>query len=204
MNKKIVTVFGDSICTGEGVPPHLTWVHKLSQGFPNIIIHNESLNGETTRMALLRMHYNVTSKHNDVLIINYGLNDCNRWQTEHGLPRVSPNSFKANIYEMLTRSEAAGIEDVLIITPHPVPIPKYNSKDLPIYCQNIRDAADEFSSQDHKAVVLVLSVDRCWEDDGIDSKTMLLDDGIHLNDRGHYDYYERIGTILNGMLQCAE
>jgi len=78
--------FGDSICFGQGVSPHFTWVTRLSRALDerlssraDVLTQNPSVNGNTTRMALERMPYDVQSHAPDVLYIQFGLNDCNGW-----------------------------------------------------------------------------------------------------------------------------
>ena len=37
----------------------------------------------------------------EVVIVQFGLNDCNHWDTDHGLPRVSLDAFIANMKRLL-------------------------------------------------------------------------------------------------------
>lgn len=95
--------FGDSISFGQGVSIDLGWVTKLSAKlrikFPqqDITAINSSINGNTTRMALERMPYDIQSHDVDILVIGFGMNDCNYWETDKGVPRVSPLAFEANL-----------------------------------------------------------------------------------------------------------
>jgi lysophospholipase L1-like esterase len=93
----------DSICFGQGVSPHLTGVVRLSaalnaryQHALDIIIQNPSVNGNTTRLALERMPYDIQSHTPHVLFVQCGMNDCNVWQTDKGHPRVSKAAFGAH------------------------------------------------------------------------------------------------------------
>jgi lysophospholipase L1-like esterase len=118
--------FGDSICFGQGVSPYLTWVTRLSQALDKrfspraaILTQNPSVNGNTTRMALERMAYDVQSHAPDVLYIQFGLNDCNGWETDKGYPRVSRDAFAANLGEMVDRGRVFGAKQVILGTNHP-------------------------------------------------------------------------------------
>ena len=62
-----------------------------------IVVANASVNGTTTRQALERMGYEVQSHGVDVLIVQFGMNDCNFWETDRGLPRVSPEAFAGRL-----------------------------------------------------------------------------------------------------------
>src|SRR6516165_6738095 len=86
-----VFFFGDSICFGQGVSPHRIWVTRLSQRLAasisqthDLMVQNPSINGNTTRMALDRMAFDVQAHRPDVLIVQFGLNDCNVWESDQG------------------------------------------------------------------------------------------------------------------------
>ena len=127
-NKSRIRIFffGDSICFGQGVSPHLTWVTRLSRALDerftsrvDILTQNPSVNGHTTRMALERMPYDVQSHSPDVLYIQFGLNDCNGWETDKGCPRVSKDAFAANLAEMVDRGRIFGARQIILGTNHP-------------------------------------------------------------------------------------
>jgi lysophospholipase L1-like esterase len=122
----LIFFFGDSVCFGQGVPPHLTWVTRSSQALDerfssraDIFTQNPSVNGNTTRMALERMPYDVQSHTPDVLYVQFGLNDCNGWETDKGLPRVSRDAFAANLAEIVDRGRIFGAKQVILGTNHP-------------------------------------------------------------------------------------
>src|SRR3989344_2181705 len=103
--------FGDSICSGQGVSVHKTWVTRISQNLENlekkykipITVTNSSINGNTTRQALERIHYDVLSHGVDIILIQFGMNDCNYWSTDKGLPRISKQAFKSNLLEIIEK-----------------------------------------------------------------------------------------------------
>jgi lysophospholipase L1-like esterase len=120
-----VFFFGDSICFGQGVSPHLTWVSRLSaqmtkkfEGRLDLTFQNPSVNGNTTRMALERMAYDVQSHRPDVLIIQFGMNDCNVWETDGGHTRVAPSAFAANLSEIVGRGRLFGAREIILGANH--------------------------------------------------------------------------------------
>jgi len=122
-----VTFFGDSICVGQGVSIYRGWVTRVAGRLDElaaefggeIIVTNSSLNGSTTRQALERMPYDVQSHGVDILIVQFGLNDCNYWQTDAGLPRVSPEGYAANLKEIVRRGIIFGAKKVFLHNNHP-------------------------------------------------------------------------------------
>ena len=128
MKKKIkIAFFGDSVCFGQGISIHKGWVTQLSSyleelGEKNnvyISVENKSINGNTTRLALERMPYDIQNHNYNIIIIQFGMNDCNYWQSDKGLPRVSPQAFEANLNEIINRGINFGAKYIFINTNHP-------------------------------------------------------------------------------------
>ncbi len=123
--------FGDSISFGQGISVDLTWVNKIAQQLhqqykeEKITVINASINGNTTRMALERMPYDIQSHEVDILLVGFGMNDCNYWVTDKGVPRVSLNAFKANMEEIIERAFHFGVKQVVLRTNHPSPRTDY-------------------------------------------------------------------------------
>src|SRR3546814_328317 len=122
-----VTFCGDAICVGQGVSIHSGGVTRSAQSLDRIaeshncevVVTNASVNGNTTRQALERMPYEVQSHGVDILIVQFGLNDCNYWQSDGGLPRVSPAAFAANLKEIVERGRAFGAGRIFLHNNHP-------------------------------------------------------------------------------------
>lgn len=127
MQKIKVFFFGDSICVGQHVSIHKGWVTRTSaslselvwQDSYEVIVANASANGRTTRQALEQMPYEVQSQRPDILIVQFGMNDCNYWQTDHGVPRVSPAAFAANLEEIIMRAFNFGVKKIFLNVNHP-------------------------------------------------------------------------------------
>jgi len=122
-----VVYFGDSITFGQYIDPALRWVTLVSDRLQlqylntgvNLLQLNRSVSGETTRQALERFPADVQAYQPDIVTIQFGLNDCNCWMTDGGLPRVSPAAFRANLEEMIARARAFGARHVILSNNHP-------------------------------------------------------------------------------------
>src|SRR5262245_18623684 len=111
-----IVFFGDSICNGQGLAIHKGWVTRISASLSELpgsrrdelVVVNSSVNGRTTRQALESMPYEVQRPGVDVIIVQFGMNDCNIWETDRGNPRVSPLAFEANVREIIQRAATFG------------------------------------------------------------------------------------------------
>ena len=52
------------------------------------------------------------------MTLQFGLNDCNCWETDRGLPRVSEEAFRANLIEMIERARLFGARSIVLSTNH--------------------------------------------------------------------------------------
>lgn len=96
----LVVAMGDSIAAGQGLPAgeaawpaRITGFDVLARGVP----------GDTTRLALERFPADVQASGAQIVVIAFGHNDANRWETDRGVPRVSPLAFEGNLAEMVKR-----------------------------------------------------------------------------------------------------
>lgn len=201
--------FGDSISFGQFIPPHLIWVNKLSEKLyldnrldkPKIM--NCSVNGNTTRMALERLQYDVGCHGIDIIMIQFGMNDCNYWKTDKGLARVSPRSFEANLHEIIEKCKNFGAKLIFLGTNHPS-TRDYKYDGLPFsyqdknreYNQIIRKVAID-------ANVVLIDNEKHWQmhlNAGANLQDLVLQDEIHLSEKGHELYFEYIYPIYNSQL----
>jgi lysophospholipase L1-like esterase len=211
---------GDSTCVGQGVSIHKGWVPRLSAYVEeisntigaNVIVVNASVNGNTTRQALERMPYEVQSHGADILVMQFGLNDCNHWHTDRGLPRVSLKGFAANLEEIIDRGAKFGARRILLNTNHPT---GRNKEKLPFadctfedcnraYNQIIRDVAAE-----NRQRVWLNDMERVFlEHIGGDSDKLLkllLPDLLHVSLSGHDLYFMTIArAVRRAILELHE
>ena len=115
---------GDSITFGQYLDPAIRWTslveERLLDAFSGVDVRafNRGISGETTRMGLERFPRDVQDLHPDVMTLQFGLNDCNCWQTDRGLPRVSRDAFAANLVEMIDRARTFGARAIILSTNH--------------------------------------------------------------------------------------
>ncbi len=184
--------FGDSIMLGQGVSLHQSWVSRISAAigliaekrYRKIITINASINGDTTRTALERMPFDVQSHGVDIIVIQFGLNDCNCWESDGWLPRVSPDAFKANLNEIIQRAQVFGARKTFLLTNHPV-----NKLSNSVYNKAIRNVSHE-----HPSVELI-DVEINFYNKKL--QDLLLDDGIHPNLKGHDLYFNSLLNIIS-------
>ncbi len=212
-----VFFFGDSICFGQGISLHKGWVPRISarleDGFGDeqnqIMVINSSVNGSTTRQALERMPYEVQSHQPDILIVQFGMNDCNYWETDRGNPRVSPKAFAANLEEIVVRAYAFGTHRVILNTNHPScrddsPMPFTDityQQSNERYNEIIRQVA---KSLGHRVILNDMErVFRIQAPNRDELLKLLLPDKLHLSERGHDLYfttlYPRIVDVVRNL-----
>ncbi|GMQ83165.1 MAG: hypothetical protein BMS9Abin05_2652 [Rhodothermia bacterium] len=210
-----VTFFGDSIFVGQGVSIHSGWVTRIAEYLEGIaekrnrevVVTNASVNGSTTRQALERMPYQIQSHGVDILLVQFGLNDCNYWMTDGGLPRVSADGFAANLTEIMDRGRKFGAKWILLNNNHPT------TRDEDIFPETSKTFED--SNREYNAVVRQIvsdapddvrftDIEAAFESIvGRDRKKLadlLLPDGLHLSLRGHDVYFNAVVDTLEGCL----
>jgi len=172
-------LFGDSITVGEYVSPHQTWAVMLSASVAERYPHWRTIiaarNGDTTRQALERMPFDVQRYERiDLLVIQFGHNDANRWDSDPGCPRVPVYGYRANLDEIVDRGRLLGARE-LLIPPHEVDRPQLKTS-LDMYRWG---CVASFAKGDRFVLPL------------IDPHLHLID-GLHLNEEGHRVYHDAI------------
>ncbi len=124
-----VVFMGDSITEGQYVHHSLRWseivssrlktrfAERLNSERQFYYVHGVS--GENTRQGLERFPRDVQQFRPDLVTLQFGLNDCNCWDTDLGLPRVSEAAYRANLVEMIDRSRRFGAKHIILSTNHP-------------------------------------------------------------------------------------
>ena len=185
-----IVCIGDSVTAGQYLhgphdhrnPPPGVWP-TLIEGHEVIA---RGLSNETSRQILERFPRDVQDLAPDKVVIQCGHNDCNRWPSDRGLPRVSREAFRANLWEMIDRCRALDAEPILCtITP------------------TLKGEGYEMDAQEYSAIVrgvamgaavTVAHTRRAFLATGF--ARLLLDDGIHLNADGHKLYAEVVQACL--------
>lgn len=183
---KIVAI-GDSITFGDGLstPEGNRWTDRLALATGDKVI-NEGVNRDTTRLALERFPGAVQQPRPGVVLIQFGFNDCNFWETDCGLPRVSRKAFRANLHEMISRAEWFGCMPILLST-YPTNKGDRYEHNRVVYDWEIVDEAESSN-------VPLVNLEEVSRPSG--GSSVILADGIHLSNLGH----ARIAALVKDAL----
>ena len=212
MTKELkIVFFGDSICVGQGVAIHNGWVSRISKEVESLgnalgaafVVVNSSVNGDTTRGALERMPYEVQTLGAVIMIVQFGLNDCNYWLTDKGLPRVSAEAFAANLKEITQRGLNFGTQHIFVHTNHPTLRNKERMTHSDITFQESNLAYNilirETVSQLPENVTLIdieAEFENRFSSGKYSLEQLLLPDCLHLSKVGHNVYFDIIKIRL--------
>jgi acyl-CoA thioesterase I len=211
-----ITFFGDSIFVGQGVSIYRGWVSRISEIIDKygdeigqqFLITNASVNGRTTRQALEDMPYSVQSHGVDILVLQFGLNDCNYWATDNGLPRVSIGAFIENLKEIIERGKRFGAKKIFLNNSHPTtlldrtfPETTTNFEDSNrLYSQAIAQLASSLGPDVHFQDIYT-HFKNLISDSSYEMENFLLSDGLHLSVAGHEVYYSLMKPLLISAIQ---
>jgi lysophospholipase L1-like esterase len=202
---------GDSITYGQHIDPAFRWTSLLQSHYEHINLHtaisiqfiNRGISGETTRMGLERFPPDVLKEKPHIMTLQFGLNDCNCWLTDEGLPRVSPNAFRVNIIEMIALARQAGCEHIVLATNHvtlrsrPMLSGERYEDANQRYSQIIRDVATETR-------VTLCDIRKTFETFSPSILNGLLlphPDQLHLSVEGNRMYFETILPCIDACIQ---
>lgn len=209
-----VFFFGDSVCFGQGISLHKGWVPRISARLGElarnagreVIVINASVSGNTTRQALERMPYEVQSHNPEVLMVQFGMNDCNYWETDRGNPRVSPKAFAANLKEIVARAKSFGAKKIFLNTNHPtgrdeLPMPHTNityQQSNEQYNEIIRDVVTDMG----RGVILndMENLFRASAPTREHLLRLLMPDKLHLSEAGHDLYFSTIYRRMDAVI----
>lgn len=210
--------FGDSICVGQGVAIHKTWTARLSRRLAEVVEAqgmelvslNASVNGDTTRMALERMPFDIQARGVDGILVQFGLNDANYWETDRGLPRVSEEAFAANVKEIIARARNVGARLVMLNTNHPTtrdaaPMP-HAAMTYETSNRRYNDIVREVAAADGEGVLLndvhARFAELIGDDPGALAR-LVLEDGLHLSEAGHDAYFEFLAPAASKAVEAT-
>jgi acyl-CoA thioesterase-1 len=201
---------GDSITEGQYVRTELRWTEIISdrlhrkflQSPVNLMLLNEGISGETTRQGLERYARSVQVHQPDIMTLQFGLNDCNCWVTDRGLPRVSLAAYRENLKEMIDRARAFGAREIILSTNHPTLRRKVLLSGESLedgrrrYNDAVRNVADE------KKVTLC-DIEAAFggvSDDELDTLLLPYPDHLHLSPKGHLKYTAAIQPYVEASI----
>jgi len=199
-----ILFLGDSIMNGQNVNLSNSYVSRISLFYSknsdsNILVENISVNGKTTREALIDFPKDVQSSGADILLIQFGLNDLNHWATDKGLPRVNMNSFRYNLEEMVDRARAFGIQKVFLVSNHPI----RKIVDINKAMINLEEFNQKYNAviEDTARVKGTYFIDMHTILSQLNEAEYLQVDGVHPSNRGNQFYYDEVLNRLNRLFK---
>jgi len=170
--QQTVVFLGDSITSGDGVSPEVTFPHRLGAAL-GVPVWNAGISGDTTARALQRLDADVLVHRPRVVVVELGVND----EVDHHRPAAETLAMLRRITRRLAKQGAAV---VLVYTP-------FGTFDHPVYRQGFRDLARR------ERVRLVADFY-----DGIVPRLTV--DGIHPSVDGHALLARRLEPVLRELL----
>ncbi len=210
---QITIVFmGDSITEGQYVHHSLRWTElvtahlrrKFQQDSNDLhFFFNRGVSGETTRQALERFPRDVQNVRPDIMTLQFGLNDCNCWDSDMGLARVSELAYRANLIEMIDRARHFGAKHIIFSTNHPT------LRHKKLVCGESLETLRERYNEIVREVALTTGVTLCDIDkafsrsSGEELRDLLLPepDVLHLSPAGHRFYSQIILEYLEAAIE---
>ena len=208
-----VVYMGDSITAGQYVEPELRWTEIISARLTrkylntavNLLMFTRGVSGETTRQGLERFPADVQSAAPDVMTLQYGLNDCNCWVTDRGLPRVSEPAYRANLVEMVERARSFGARRVILSTNHPTLRHKVLMCGESLetrrmrYNAIVRDVAEQTGAT-------LCDIEQAFAQfvgSSLEEMVMPYPDHLHLSRPGHAHYVDSIYALIESSVSEA-
>jgi acyl-CoA thioesterase-1 len=126
VSAKTIVVLGDSISAGFGIEVQQGWVallqNRLAAQHSPYVISNESISGDTSAGGLARIDDALRRHKPQIVLIELGAND--------GLRGLSPQAMKANLTEMVKRTEKTGAKVLLLAMKIP---PNYGKRYIEMF-----------------------------------------------------------------------
>lgn len=219
MPQALVIVFmGDSITTGQYIDPALRWTSLVgdaivSKYLPTPVNFNmlvRGVSGETTRQGLERFPTDLQQYQPDIVTLQFGLNDCNCWVSDGGLPRVSEAAYRANLIEMVDRSRRCGAGHVFICTNHPTLRHKVllSGESLEQRRRRYNDIVREVAATSGAELCDVEQAFAAFDDRDLAEMLLPYPDHLHLSVAGHRHYANyiqpRIMRAISSLVATGE
>jgi lysophospholipase L1-like esterase len=206
-----IVCMGDSNVVGQFVSPSLRWTSRLENalaekhGQDRIELLNQGLNGETTRGGLERFPVAVQAEEPTIVTLQYGMNDCNCWNSDRGVHRVSLKAFKENLTEMIDRCRLFGAREVILCTNH-----RSFRRGRMVSGESYESANARYSDA-IRDVALVTEVTLCdfraafseFADNQLEPLLLPAPDALHLSEAGHVIYADLLLPHLDAAIAAA-
>jgi lysophospholipase L1-like esterase len=214
-----VVYMGDSITEGQYVHHSVRWTTvvtaSLRKRFESScsdlhFFFNRGVSGETTRQGLERFPRDVQNARPDVVTLQFGLNDCNCWDTDNGLPRVSELAYRANLIEMIERASRFGTRHIIFSTNHPTLRHKILAcgESLETRRKRYNDIVREVASTTKTTLCDIENAFNHFSETELQDMLLSEPDVLHLSARGHRYYAQTIlpflESAMNDVIHRAE
>ncbi|MCD2449598.1 arylesterase [Methylicorpusculum oleiharenae] len=181
---EVIVVLGDSISAGYGIEAGKNWVNLIekkleAEKFPHRVF-NESISGDTSAGGLARIDSALARHKPQWLLLELGAND--------GLRGLTPQQMKANLTEIVLRSQKAGAQVLLLGMRLP---PNYGKRYIDMFYNIYPALAKEFNLS---FVPFIL------EDVALD-KALMQSDRLHPNTAAQPIIAEKIWGYLRPLLK---
>lgn len=214
MSEPIRLVYmGDSITFGQYIDPKDRWSATIDGWLRELRLpmeietFNRGISGETTRQGLERFPADVQDTRPQVMTLQFGLNDCNCWDTDGGLPRVSERAFTANLVEMIERARRFGADEIVLSTNHRT-LKRVRLPSGEIYDdRNARysELTREVAAETGVALCDVWSAFAPLSDEELEPLLLPFPDQLHLSPEGNALYAETIWPFVQAaVLEVAD
>jgi lysophospholipase L1-like esterase len=197
-----IVAFGDSITQGN-VDANGAWPQelqtKLEHCKPSVYqVLNKGINGNTTANGFDRFENDIISNLPCILIIAFGINDCNHraWAK---VPRISVVDYEKNLREFYRVTTLKGGCCVFVANHILQPLDgsrflnqgngKTYQENLDPYNTIVRKLSDELS-------VPLIDFPKYINQNSIDVQSLLIEDGVHLSRYGYTLYTDYIFECL--------
>ncbi|HTL28448.1 MAG TPA: SGNH/GDSL hydrolase family protein [Tepidisphaeraceae bacterium] len=189
-----IIAYGDSITAGgEASSVELQfpsrWAQALQKRYPKsqITLENGATGGDSTENGLARLQEKVLSRHPDLVLIAFGMNDHNLISVG-GVPIPK---FKQNLKSIATQiREKTGAEVILLSTFPPNPDWHYGSHQMEKYAEATKQAAQELNAPYADVYDLWMKVQARK-----DPPSLLGNNINHPNDFGHWLYLQALESL---------
>lgn len=181
----MIVCIGDSITYGQLLETELAWPALIKE----YDLWPAAVPGDTTRLALERFPKDVQQLAPEAVIIQFGHNDANRWETDKNMTRVTRKAFRANLEEMIIRARKFKIEPFLC-TLTPTFRTQKLADDVKGYDETIRLVAESKH-------VRLIDVRLAFFRYPMGSKALLLPDMLHLNADGQQVFADTVKKSLD-------
>jgi lysophospholipase L1-like esterase len=180
---------GDSITDGQHVDRELCWTtliaRRLGDGCASF---NRGVSGETSTMGLERFVADLEVLQPEVVTLQFGMNDCNCWESDAGAPRASEDEFRQSVSKMICLAHGRGVQQVVLAT-NPCSLRHHTMLSGESYESANRRYSQVIKQIANQSKVRLCDIRASFEElSGKDLTAMLLPDNLHLSEEGHRFY----------------